>query len=69
MADRTANLPAQKRNAIAQMFDAAIQAEPDATRKAALGQAKSDLQSSLNGMTGEEAMAECIRVLALMKAI
>ena len=69
MAGKNANLPAQVRNAIAAQFEAAIQAEPDSQRKAALGQAKSALQASLNGMTGAEASAACIQAIHDMKAI
>jgi hypothetical protein len=54
MPGRSENVTAQKRSEIAAQLQAAIVAESDPQRKAALGSAIGQLQSNLNGMTNEE---------------
>jgi hypothetical protein len=67
MAGKNDTFSAQLRNAAAQQFEAQIQLETDPQRKSALGQAKSDLQASLVGMTGAEASAAIIAAIHAMK--
>ena len=69
MAGKNGTFPAQKRNAVVAQFTAAIQVEPDPSRKAELAARMGPFQASLVGMTGAKASDACIAFIRELKAV